>query len=1130
MANTIKIKRGSGSDPSASDMVLGEPVLRTDTAELFFKKDDGSVAKVSGGGGGPDFKYLELRNAANDGAASYPGNDFTLVSAGTTTAVIPTAANTLMVVVSGVIQKPNAGTSTSGITGFIIDGSRLKWATNIPAAPDFIIYQESGGIGEPSDNTVTSAKIVDGSIVNADVNASAAIDVSKLSGVLPLAGGTLTGNLTISNTGPKVIFVDTDNNSDFRMKVQSGSFVIEDTTNNNDDRFTIASDGTVNVLNNLDVGAGLDVTGAITSTGNLTITNTAPALVLVDSDHNSDFNIQASGGLLNFNDSTNSATRISIASDGTVDVNGNLDCNSGIDVTGAITGTGDVTITKASPILRLADTTDPQTTNGSIGKIEFYGNDGSSGGADVRSFIQTISTNSVGNAHALIVGLGESNAAPTEKLRILGDGKVGIGVTPSTTLHLDSGGTPTTIQIDSDTESSIDFNDHGGSAKRYKVGTNLSSNDGQFEIKDMTANAERLRIDTSGNVGIGITPNEKLVVNGNSSVTGALFITSNTSVPSAGAFIYRPASNTLALGSNSAERLRIDSSGRVGIGTTSPATDIHTVSSSDHIITHQSTTSGADIRMNFRDSGNTDQGGIHYLFNGNSLKFITGTSERMRLDNAGNVGIGTTSPAAEIHVEASTPEIRIKSTNANVSQGTEIGRLAIHTSDPTTPSGVGEVFKITSYSAQGNGADYGTKLINRAGSNSGESIISLGQDAVGAITFYTNTSGSGVERLRILPNGNIGIGTASPTGKFAVSDGTTEGEINPSGGICYIGTRSNHPVTLLTNATGRMTIDTSGRLVVGAASARNSFAWTTSAGIQSEGAYNRGSISSTNNENNGNACAYVSAKIRGTGAVSPDDIAGSHVFEGYDGGAFRRIARIDGTVDGSVGSNSISGRLVFWTRSGSSAEAERMRITPNGQILMGTTSANSVNAVLAISGDGVPSYYANPAGLAVKVSNSNDAHCSEFFQGRYNKRVMTQSHSHTGGATFTVFEQGDSDVGSITGNGSNASFNTSSDYRLKQNIINLSDGITRLKQLIPRKFSWVLDSTNTLVDGFIAHEVQTVIPEAVTGEKDAVEENGSVSPQQMDYSKLTPLLTAALQEVIAKIEILETKVAALEAG
>jgi len=101
---------------------------------------------------------------------------------------------------------------------------------------------------------------------------------------------------------------------------------------------------------------------------------------------------------------------------------------------------------------------------------------------------------------------------------------------------------------------------------------------------------------------------------------------------------------------------------------------------------------------------------------------------------------------------------------------------------------------------------------------------------------------------------------------------------------------------------------------------------------------------------------------------------------------------------------------------------------------------------------------------------------------------------------------------------------------LKENIENITDGITRLKQLLPRKFNWIADSTNTLVDGFIAHEVSLVIPEAVVGEKDAVREDGSIKTQVMDYGKVTPLLTAALQEAIAKIEVLETKVAALEAA
>ena len=126
-------------------------------------------------------------------------------------------------------------------------------------------------------------------------------------------------------------------------------------------------------------------------------------------------------------------------------------------------------------------------------------------------------------------------------------------------------------------------------------------------------------------------------------------------------------------------------------------------------------------------------------------------------------------------------------------------------------------------------------------------------------------------------------------------------------------------------------------------------------------------------------------------------------------------------------------------------------------------------------------------------------------------------------------------VGSITQNQSNAAFNTSSDYRLKENVVAISDGITRIKTLKPSRFNWISDPSDTAIDGFLAHEV-TAVPEAVQGEKDAIatEDNekgkkGDPIYQQIDQSKLVPLLTAALQEAITKIETLETKVAALEA-
>ena len=121
-------------------------------------------------------------------------------------------------------------------------------------------------------------------------------------------------------------------------------------------------------------------------------------------------------------------------------------------------------------------------------------------------------------------------------------------------------------------------------------------------------------------------------------------------------------------------------------------------------------------------------------------------------------------------------------------------------------------------------------------------------------------------------------------------------------------------------------------------------------------------------------------------------------------------------------------------------------------------------------------------------------------------------------------------VGNIGIGGSDTSYNTSSDYRLKENVAAISDGITRVKQLKPSKFNWIADDTNTLIDGFLAHEVSSVVPSAVTGAKDAVDSDSNPVHQVIDQSKMIPLLTAALKEAITKIETLETKVAALEAG
>jgi hypothetical protein len=119
--------------------------------------------------------------------------------------------------------------------------------------------------------------------------------------------------------------------------------------------------------------------------------------------------------------------------------------------------------------------------------------------------------------------------------------------------------------------------------------------------------------------------------------------------------------------------------------------------------------------------------------------------------------------------------------------------------------------------------------------------------------------------------------------------------------------------------------------------------------------------------------------------------------------------------------------------------------------------------------------------------------------------------------------------GRIRSNGATAvAYETTSDYRLKENVVTLSNGIDRLQQLKPYRFNFIDDGPDRVVDGFIAHEVQEVVHEAVGGTKDAVDADGNPVYQGIDQSKLVPLLTAALQEAIAKIETLEAKVAALE--
>jgi len=143
-------------------------------------------------------------------------------------------------------------------------------------------------------------------------------------------------------------------------------------------------------------------------------------------------------------------------------------------------------------------------------------------------------------------------------------------------------------------------------------------------------------------------------------------------------------------------------------------------------------------------------------------------------------------------------------------------------------------------------------------------------------------------------------------------------------------------------------------------------------------------------------------------------------------------------------------------------------------------------------------------------------------------RVRTTNNPNSPEKVVGFHVNTNTERGFISVNQYATAYSTSSDYRLKENIVPISNGIERLKDLKPCRFNFIEGDPNYVVDGFIAHEAAEVVPEAVTGEKDAVDEDNNPAYQGIDQSKIVPLLTSALQEAISKIEQLETRIQTLE--
>jgi hypothetical protein len=674
-----------------------------------------------------------------------------------------------------------------------------------------------------------------------------------------------------------------------------------------------------------------------------------------------------------------------------------------------------------------------------------------------------------------------SSNAYTNRMTLDASGNLGLGVTPSawaSSTALQIGATSAFWNISgSGTQVSNNYAFTGGGnlyiANGYAT-TYVQNSSGQhvwYNAPSGTAGnaitfTQAMTLDASGQL---FLPNGNIY--GKSDNTGAMSVYGGGAFNSGAGITLTGQSNSIANAiiftrGNYTESARIDASGRLLIGTT-------TESGTNRILVDTAATGADALRVQntggtgsrigaWADGSGTIGGGPNYYMQnvtgpnvwaasmqmGPSSEIIffqypnDSWNERMRIDASGSVGIGTSSPAEKLQINGG-----VLLTSANNSADTVDGAIL----------------------------DYFSGNTRLVASRSGATDAS--------IQFFTTSSGTLAERMRIDSSGNVGIGTSSPE------------------------------TTLEVKSTGSSIAGFNTHILV---SDETAMAANVGGGILFEGNY---------------TTAGDDAVFAGIKALKENATSGQY------GGNLAFYTRANGSLPSEAMRIDASGTLVLKGPDDNSLQfhesgSERARIGPNGgdlRFLVGSTSTPSMT--IDASGNLLvgTTFTTNARTTIESAVNQNTIWATSPSFNWY--PIVSHNTATSGDNVFAAFgtEASFTQRGSISYNraGGLTAYNTTSDYRAKDIAGPISDASGAVLNLKP--YMGTMKGATVERPMFVAHETQEIAPYAVTGEKDAVDGDGNPKYQQMDHSALVPLLTAALQEALQKIEALEARITALEA-